>query len=136
VTETPSKTTSVLLFRPRAGDDGKEMACRAENKHFLGGMLEDRKRLDVACKWLIYMRQMLSYSRTLHSFCWNSHTFPISWPSFYISISQSTHTSSITVAQLVCPLFCSEPYQSHKVLRSKVAYRVTHLTNTRNVPGS
>ncbi|XP_021935853.1 hemicentin-2-like isoform X4 [Zootermopsis nevadensis] len=48
VTETPNKTTSVLLLRPRAGDDGKEIACRAENKHFLGGMLEDRRRLNVA----------------------------------------------------------------------------------------
>ncbi|GFG35231.1 hypothetical protein Cfor_07296, partial [Coptotermes formosanus] len=48
VTETRNKTSSVLLFRPHAGDDGKEIACRAENRHFLGGMLEDRRRLDVA----------------------------------------------------------------------------------------
>ncbi|PSN56558.1 hypothetical protein C0J52_14750 [Blattella germanica] len=48
--EMPNSTTSVLTFRPRAGDDGKELACRAENKRFLGGMLEDRRRLDVTCK--------------------------------------------------------------------------------------
>lgn len=51
MTDTPNKTTSILMFRPHAGDDGKQIGCRAENRHFLGGMLEDRKRLDVACKW-------------------------------------------------------------------------------------
>ncbi|XP_069681580.1 neural cell adhesion molecule 2 isoform X2 [Periplaneta americana] len=48
VTETPEKTTSIVMFRPRAGDDGKEMACRAENRRFHGGLLEDRRRLDIA----------------------------------------------------------------------------------------
>ncbi|XP_063230902.1 nephrin [Bacillus rossius redtenbacheri] len=41
-------TTSSLTFQPASGDDGKELACRAENPHFPGGILEDRRRLRVA----------------------------------------------------------------------------------------
>jgi len=74
VTESWNKTTSALLFRPHAGDDGKEIACRAENKHFLGGMLEDRRRLDVACKWLVYSRRVMTLCCTSDSTHTHTHT--------------------------------------------------------------
>nr|CAD7423129.1 unnamed protein product [Timema monikensis] len=55
IIEIPSKlveghnsTTSTLTFRPTASDDIKELACRAENPHFPGGLQEDRRRLRIA----------------------------------------------------------------------------------------
>nr|CAD7589339.1 unnamed protein product [Timema genevievae] len=44
-----NNTTSTLTFRPTASDDIKELACRAENPHFPGGLQEDRRRLRIAC---------------------------------------------------------------------------------------
>ncbi|CAG2059320.1 unnamed protein product, partial [Timema podura] len=43
-----NNTTSTLTFRPTASDDIKELACRAENPHFPGGLQEDRRRLRIA----------------------------------------------------------------------------------------
>ncbi|KAJ9579673.1 hypothetical protein L9F63_004675, partial [Diploptera punctata] len=45
--ETSNTTTSVLSFRPRSANNGEMLTCRAENKRFLGGLLEDRRRLNV-----------------------------------------------------------------------------------------
>ncbi|XP_046659598.1 hemicentin-2 [Homalodisca vitripennis] len=43
-----NSTTSTLTLRPDAGDDGKELVCRAENPKFHGTIIEDRRYIRVA----------------------------------------------------------------------------------------
>lgn len=49
-----NSTTSTLTLRPDVDDDGKELACRAENLKFPGGILEDRRYIRVACTYNFY----------------------------------------------------------------------------------
>nr|CAD7395408.1 unnamed protein product [Timema poppensis] len=51
-----NSTTSTLTFRPTASDDIKELACRAENPHFPGGLQEDRRRLRIAYPPVVSVR--------------------------------------------------------------------------------
>ncbi|XP_075223247.1 motor axon guidance molcule sidestep [Lycorma delicatula] len=48
VADSINSTKSVLTLRPDVEDDRKELACRSENPHFPGGILEDRRFLRIA----------------------------------------------------------------------------------------
>ncbi|XP_039282898.1 neural cell adhesion molecule 1 isoform X2 [Nilaparvata lugens] len=48
ISETANSTKSILTLRPDAENDKKELACRAENQHFPGGIMEDRRFLRIA----------------------------------------------------------------------------------------
>uniref|UniRef100_A0A1B6C275 Uncharacterized protein n=1 Tax=Clastoptera arizonana TaxID=38151 RepID=A0A1B6C275_9HEMI len=43
-----NSTRSTLILRPDEEDNGKELACRAENPKFRGGIIEDRRYIRVA----------------------------------------------------------------------------------------
>ncbi|XP_054259199.1 neural cell adhesion molecule 1-like [Macrosteles quadrilineatus] len=43
-----NSTSSTLTLRPEAGDDSKELVCRAENPKFKGTIIEDRRYIRVA----------------------------------------------------------------------------------------
>lgn len=45
-------TTSILTLRVVAVNDGAELMCRATNPWFSTGALEDKRIINVACKWL------------------------------------------------------------------------------------
>lgn len=52
-TQRSNSTVSKLALVVDREDDGKELACRAENPRFPGGVLEDKKVLRVFCEFRI-----------------------------------------------------------------------------------
>lgn len=44
-------TTSILTLKVVAENDGAEVACRATNPWFSTGALQDKRVINVACKW-------------------------------------------------------------------------------------
>lgn len=45
-------TSSILTLRVSAENDGAELTCRATNPWFNGGALEEKRIINVACKFL------------------------------------------------------------------------------------
>lgn len=44
-------TSSILMLRVSAENDGAELTCRAANPWFSNGALDDKRRISVACKF-------------------------------------------------------------------------------------
>lgn len=63
-------TSSILTLRVSAENDGAELTCRATNPWFNGGALEEKRIINVACKFL-----------------------PLFCHSMYVMLSQITFTS-------------------------------------------
>lgn len=56
--EPDNQSLSVLTITIKKEDDGKFIACRAENQHIFNSMIEDKYKLNVMCKYsgLFYSR--------------------------------------------------------------------------------
>lgn len=46
-------TSSILTLRVSAENDGAELMCKATNPWFSNGALEDKRRISVACMYLL-----------------------------------------------------------------------------------
>lgn len=47
-------TSSILTLRVSAENDGAELTCRATNPWFNGGALEEKRIINVACKFFFF----------------------------------------------------------------------------------
>lgn len=59
-------TSSILTLRVSAENDGAELTCRATNPWFNGGALEEKRIINVACKFFF-----IGYCLILKSFLVN-----------------------------------------------------------------
>lgn len=46
-------TSSILMLRVSAENDGAELICRAANPWFSNGSVDDKRRISVACKMIL-----------------------------------------------------------------------------------
>lgn len=63
ITQRSNSTVSKIVLALGKNDDGKELACKAENPRFPGGVLEETKSLRVLCKFSNFFFFFFSITR-------------------------------------------------------------------------